>query len=436
MNKILEKINSLKTEFVKNVLLVMTGTAISQAITLAVTPILTRNYSPEDFGVLLIYMSILTIVGTVSTGKYEKAILILKDEKAIKSIVFISLVISSLVSFLLFLVILFGKQFIIDTFSLKESLYNWSFTLPFLLIIYSEYIVLKVVLNYQKRFKKLSIARVIKTTSSILVSLFCIFFLKDARGLILGEIVGISMAFLYVFIFELNFFAFDKKDITDSKITAKKYKTFPIYSIPSDFMNMASFQMPAFFLTTYFGAGVTGFYSLMKRVLDAPLGLFSSSILEVFRQKAAEQYLEKGNCKKLFVKTAKNLAILSVIPFIALFFFAPKLFSFVFGEQWLIAGQFARILSLYYYFKFISSPLSYMFYIVEKLSINFVLQLYLLITTILILNLPRFIEITEFNLLGIYALNLVFFYIVMFLFSFHFSKNDKQFSKSKSSLGQ
>ncbi|MDD7885925.1 lipopolysaccharide biosynthesis protein [Flavivirga sp. 57AJ16] len=423
--KILEKIKSFKSEFVRNVILVMTGTAISQVIAISVTPILTRNYTPEDFGFLLIYLSTLTIVGTFSTGKFEKAILLMKSERDIKKVVFLSLFISFFISFVLSLILFFGKSLILENFSFNESLYDWWYTLPFLLIIYSEYSVFNTILNYQKRFKKLSMVKVVKTISSVIISISCIFFIKDARGLILGEFLGYLIAFSYLLYLNSNFFRFDKKIIGESKIIAKRYKNFPIYSIPSDFMNMASFQMPAFFLTTYFGVGVTGFYSLMKRVLDAPVGLFSSSILEVFRQKASEQYLEKGNCKNLFVKTAKSLAILSIIPFIILFLFAPKLFAFVFGENWLIAGQYARILCIYYYFKFISSPLSYMFYIAEKQSINFLLQFYLFLTTILVFNLPRYIEITEFNLLWIYAVNLVFFYVVMFLFSFHFSKNHK-----------
>jgi len=41
----------LKSEFAKNVLTLMTGTTIAQAIPIAISPILTRIYTPEDFGV-------------------------------------------------------------------------------------------------------------------------------------------------------------------------------------------------------------------------------------------------------------------------------------------------------------------------------------------------------------------------------------------------
>jgi len=41
-----------KGEFSKNVLTLMTGTTIAQAIPVAISPILTRLYTPEDFGVV------------------------------------------------------------------------------------------------------------------------------------------------------------------------------------------------------------------------------------------------------------------------------------------------------------------------------------------------------------------------------------------------
>lgn len=421
MGKIQEKLKSLKSEFVRNVLLVMTGTAVSQAIAIAVTPILTRNYLPEHFGFLLVYLSMLTIVGTSSTGKFERVILLLKSKSDIRKIVFLSTSVSILIFTLLFLLLYIGKRFLLGFLSIDEALYKWLYTLPFLIIVYSSYTVFGVVLNYQKNYKKLSVSKVIKTLTSVFVSLSCIFFLNDARGLILGEIFGFTFATIYIVWPNKTFLFFKNLVVKEVKDIALRYRYFPIFNIPADFMNISSSQMPAFFLTSFFGAGITGFYSLTKRVLDAPVNLFSSSVLEVFRQKAAEQYIAKGNCRSLFLKTAKNLSVVSLIPFIALFVFAPDLFAFVFGEEWYVAGQYARIFSIYYFFKFISSPLSYMFFIAEKQKTDFILQSILFTTTILIFNLPRFFNLDAFYLLWIYSINLVLFYVIMFIYSYRFT---------------
>lgn len=418
MSNILRKIKSLKTEFVRNVLLVMTGTAISQIIGLIVTPLLTRNYLPEHFGVLLVYLSILTIVGTISTGKYERAILLLKSEKNISKIIIICFFISLFVSLILFIILLTCKNLIVKYLSFDLLLYNWLFTLPVLLVFYSMNVVFSMVLNYQGKFKALSTAKIIKTLSSIVVSLTCIFFLNDARGLILGEFSGYTFSMLFVCFLNKNYFLLNNGSLYGLSKLAKRYKAFPLFNIPSDFMNITSSQMPAFFLTSYFGTGVTGFYSLMKRVLDAPVSLLSTSVLEVFRQKAAAQYIKYGNCKSLFVKTARSLAIISILPFLFIFLYAPQLFAFVFGDEWSVAGEYARIFSMYYYFKFISSPLTYMFYIAEKQKIDFILHLYIFCSVILILNLPRIISLNEIITFWIYSTNYVIVYIIYFILSY------------------
>jgi O-antigen/teichoic acid export membrane protein len=47
---------------------------LGQAITVLVSPILTRLYTPEDFGVFGVYASILGIVTVVASLRYEYAL--------------------------------------------------------------------------------------------------------------------------------------------------------------------------------------------------------------------------------------------------------------------------------------------------------------------------------------------------------------------------
>ncbi|MDC1200166.1 oligosaccharide flippase family protein, partial [bacterium] len=93
------------SEFSKNVLTLMTGTTISQAIPLAATPILTRIYTPEDFGVLALFSSITAILGLLATGKYEMAILLPKDDKDALNIVYLSVILSAIFSIILFTIV-------------------------------------------------------------------------------------------------------------------------------------------------------------------------------------------------------------------------------------------------------------------------------------------------------------------------------------------
>lgn len=71
------------SEFIKNIAVVISGTAISQIISIAITPILTRNYTPEDFGFYTTFIAIYSLLSSFATGKFERVILLSKDKKDI-----------------------------------------------------------------------------------------------------------------------------------------------------------------------------------------------------------------------------------------------------------------------------------------------------------------------------------------------------------------
>ncbi|MNK10371.1 colanic acid exporter [compost metagenome] len=402
----------------------MTGTAISQVIAIALTPILTRNYSPEDFGYYTTFIAVYTILCSFATGKYERVIFLCKSENDIVIVSSLGVTISLLFS-VFFSIIVYITSLFFDPslWGISPLLLSWLYSIPFLIVINSINLIFLTYLGYKKNFKEVSKSRVIKTLVSISVSLICIFFLKNMGGLVLGELLGLLISTAYLAPKLKFMIQFNRKITAQFFSFASKYKNFPLYNIPGDLMANASSQIPVFFLTPFYGVQVTGQYSLMRRVLDAPINLVSSSILEVFRQKASEQYLTFGNCRNLFVRTAKNLAVLSILPFSILMIFGSDIFAFAFGEEWHTAGEFAGILALYYFFRFVVSPLSYIFYIAEKQKADFLMQLYTFASSLTIFYLPKFyansISISE--TLWLYCFNFIIIYITYFLLSYKYS---------------
>jgi len=91
-----------KSEFSRNVLTLMTGTTIAQAIPIAISPILTRIYTPEDFGVFALFIAIVGFFSVIASARYEQAILIpKKDEDAINIFALGFIIICSISLFLL-----------------------------------------------------------------------------------------------------------------------------------------------------------------------------------------------------------------------------------------------------------------------------------------------------------------------------------------------
>ena len=118
-----------KSEFDRNVLTLMTGTTIAQAIPIAITPILTRIYTPEDFGVFTFFLAITAVFGSIANGKYEVAIMLPKKDEDAINIFALGFIISSAISFfLLVLVLLFNKYFV--NLSGNEEIGIWLYFLP------------------------------------------------------------------------------------------------------------------------------------------------------------------------------------------------------------------------------------------------------------------------------------------------------------------
>ncbi|MAM30002.1 MAG: hypothetical protein CMC13_13350 [Flavobacteriaceae bacterium] len=404
----------LKSEFDKNVVKVFSGTLLAQLIGICIYPILTRLYTPEDFSNLALYLSTVTVVSSISSLKYEKAILIPENDNDALGIVKLSILINlffSLLSFLLYFS--FGKN-ISNYFNLSK-IDSWLIFVPVTITFRGFYNIINIWFNRKSEYAILSKNRIFTSGSNggLKVILQWLFKLK-AFGLILSEALSQFLALIF---FGKKIFLTLKKSLNEkNKYTIKqyayKYKDYPLFSMPADFLNVFARELPVFMLTTYFGAGIVGFYMLTKKMLDVPFTLLSTSILEVFRREAITQYYEKGNCREVFVTTLKKLLLISIVPFLILYFIAPWTFRIVFGEEWIKAGYFAQILVVLYFFKFISSPLTYVFFVVNKLRLNTLLQVLFFIITFCSFYFGNYLFGEIEQVLLFYAISMSFIYLL------------------------
>jgi len=115
----------------------------------------------------------------------------------------------------------------------------------------------------------------------------------------------------------------------------------------------------------------------------------AGSVLSVFKEDASRQYRETGQCRQIYIKTLRALAVFGIVPFAGLYFFSDLLFGLIFGEQWRQAGRYASILAPMFYMQFISSPLSYTLYIANRQFSDLVWQIILLGMTVSVYYIGR-----------------------------------------------
>lgn len=337
----------------------MTGTAFAQALPIAVSPILTRLYSPEDFGVFAIYMALVSIMGVLVTGRYELAILIPKQDRDAIHIAALSAGLSVMMSLVLLLIVIFLNQEIAQLLGAPE-LATWLYWLPASTLLSGIYQSLNYWSNRKGQYKRLAISRIVQSGSASLGQLGGGFVGLGVSGLIGGQLVGqtLSTAVITTLIYRE-----DKEEIQAIRknrlvALAMKNINFPKYMIPGQLFNVASGHAPLFALSILFGPVVAGFYSLSQRILEAPMSLVGGAIGDVYRAEAAKIYQLKGNCLDVYKATMRNLLLVSLFVAVPVAFFGPNMYAFVFGEAWREAGEIGALLAVMIFFQGISSPTS------------------------------------------------------------------------------
>jgi len=370
-----------KSEFTRNVLTLMTGTTIAQGIPIAISPILTRIYTPEDFGIFALYMSLLMVFGNLAAGRYEVAILLPKNNTDAMHIVVASIVLSFITSFILFVVVL-GFHDDIMTIIENKKISLWLYLLPFNIFMFSVAAILYYWANRKKEYKILARNQILKSSSQGIVNILVGYLSKIPAGLISGTITGT--------IFSVIFLSKNAKKDFDKFIFSKhrailllsKYKNFPKYLIVSNFLESLSIQLPIMLIGSFFDITILGFYALSQRIVKIPLMFIGSSIGSVFRQKASELLATQGSCRVLYLSTMKRMFMFGTIPFIIFYFIAPDMFVFIFGEEWRVAGEYAQLLTPLFYFEFILYPLRIMFIVAEQQAYTVYIQIYAIISVV------------------------------------------------------
>ncbi len=410
-----------KGAFKKNIAIMFSGTAISQAIYLLFYPILTRIYQPSDFGQYAIFIAFLSIGSLIVTGQYESGILLPKKEKSVKYLVWGAITLAFIFSLIITGTLLLSSQFLAS-----KNLLNGNLILVILgisIFINALYQIGTYMTLRNRGFKALSIINIINVGFSILFQY--IFSLTEFKsiGLIVGYMIGTVVAMVCLFAYNRKTL---KLDFKGSNLylgvfnVLKRYKNFPFANLPAMLVNLLANQMPQLLLNT-FGQSIVGYFSMSQKVLGSPVTLFSTSVSHVFKERASSDYRNKGNCQPIFIKTFKSLFLISIIPFILLFIFAPTIVPIIFGAEWVEAGVYIRALTLMYFFKFTVSPLSYVIVIAERQKLNLLLQIILLVLTAGSI----YYGISQNNPLNsviFYSISYSCVYLLFFLISFKLSK--------------
>ena len=170
-------------DFLKNVSMLASGTALSQVITILIAPLLTRLFMPEDYGFFAIFISIVAILSVLATFRYEMAIILPRQSKEGEEIYLLSVLIAFSMSIFIFFIVYFFSENINLIFNFTESAYL-IYLIPLFVIFAGIGLSNDFFLNRNKDYSSMSYLK-IRQTISIAMSTLILFASSAASSIAL-----------------------------------------------------------------------------------------------------------------------------------------------------------------------------------------------------------------------------------------------------------
>ena len=400
------------SEFYKNIASLFTGMVLARAVPFAFALAIARLYAPEQFGDFVLYLTIASVLSIISTGKYEKAIILVETSEERKLIGSFAQKINAAVNLIALVIV--GTIIVVWQPEKGQKLHL--LLVPFYAYFFSAIQLIRNIYISKKQFNRLS---VLEITRAILTGVLqCAFFLFPSTGLLLGAVIAQLFTF-FVFSFrvdEASLFRLGKFTDEEKKL-AQRYIKFPKFSILSEEMNFVSSQLPVFLFKPFFGDKMLGLYSFSHRYISVPVQLLSISISSVYIQNAKTLEQTPTKLKELTYSLFRKQVLLGLIPFAILGFWGQQLFTVFFGAEWAFSGYLAQFISPWLYFVMLGSPLSAILIVKEKQNVSMWYNIFLLIARIASLLVGGLILKDVVSTVILYSLSGVVFFAFLTIYS-------------------
>lgn len=361
--------------FARSVLTLMTGTTLANVLPIVVAPVLTRLYSPGDFGTFALYTAAAALVAVAATGRYEMAIVLPAEDADAFELLGLSLFLAGAVAIASALFVAIFHSGLLKALH-APALSTWLWLLPFGVLLMAAAQALGNWLNRRREYRRIAESRITQAVATALLAITLARAGLGAGGLILGALVGQALATVLLALATWNGIRGAGLRFTRAGMRreAVRHQAFPRINALHALIDNLNASASLIVLSTFFGTTVVGHYAMVMRVLTAPVTLMGSAISQVFYQRAAAEQHRSGDLRPLVSALLRRTVWIALPCALILLLAAPTLFTWAFGAKWAAAGHYARLLAPYTFFYFLAAPLAFLPFVVQQQWRSFLLS--------------------------------------------------------------
>jgi O-antigen/teichoic acid export membrane protein len=340
------------------------GSTIAVVISMALTPVITRLYHPEEYGVAASYAAFVAILGPVAALRYDFAIVLSEhDDEAGRMLRFCftlaactSLVIAIAVATLSFF----------SAFPLGRTLGPLILLLPLSVFAFSATEILGNWANRTRQYDLLARVQAIASALSPTISIAAfLVFGAQVFGLIAAALVALAGGAIYLALtmwrrhtLAIGAMGAMGESPLGFKALAFRHRQFPMFNLWMTLLDGLTQSLPVLVFAVYFSPSTAAYFALASSLMRLPATIVGGATSQVFYERAARQRNSPVELKRLLGRNVLWLTALILAPMAIVALFGPSLFGLVFGSKWQSAGDLARFLTISAGFTFVASPVS------------------------------------------------------------------------------
>lgn len=398
----------------RGMLTLVMGAGLARIVGLASIPILMRLYSPEDYGVLAIYTSIVAVLVPILTLRYVTAIPLPKTDAMAFNLFVLCAKLIALGTLLIALTLgLFGHT-VLGWFSMEELAPYW-WLIAIGVMGTASYELFSMWATRKKDYKVIAKTQFSQSLLGNLVKVGLGIIALKPLGLVFGQIIAQSGGIGSFLKSALKDFKklYPLVSNKKQKLLASYYQDFPKYRLPSQFLMVLSVQAPVLMMAALYDKEVTGQLSLAMMALSLPVGLIGGAMAKAYYAEIAS--LGKNNIDKIARLTftiQKKLFVIGIPLAILVYLLSEMAFVMAFGEAWAKAGMFASMLAPFVLFQFTSSPLMEVINILGTQIVYLILHSLRIIGLIALYLYAYYFQLQEGNFVVVVSAYLSLFYLL------------------------